>query len=279
MNKKEPQDIVEKTSRFAFKLHASTQDKIRRIVEETDTREGRIFDLSIQVLIIFSIVVYSIGTLPDLTPFWKQTIHIIDIICYVVFSIEYFSRVYIAENRIKYIFSFYGIIDLLAILPFLFARQFDLRAIRAFRVFRLISVLKISGYSNALRRFSIALRIIRPELTLFFLLTGIFIFLSAAGIYYFENEAQPEDFASIFHSLWWAIITLTTVGYGDVYPITLGGRIFTFIILLVGLGVVTIPTGLIASSLAEARDIDLEENPDEVEEERREIIERLEEEE
>lgn len=268
---KKPKDIAKKTSQFALDLHTYTQDRIRRIVEDTDTREGRIFDISIQFLIIFSIIIYSIGTLPDLPPIWRKTINIIDIFCYVVFTIEYFSRVYISENRLKYIFSFYGIIDLLAILPFLFARQFDLRAIRAFRVFRLISALKISGYSNALRRFSIALRIIRPELTLFFLLTGIFIFLSAAGIYYFENEAQPEDFASIFHSLWWAIITLTTVGYGDVYPITIGGRVFTFIILLVGLGVVTIPTGLIASSLAEARDIDLEENPVEAAEEIEEI--------
>lgn len=87
-------------------------------------------------------------------------------------------------------------------------------------------------------------------------MTAIFLFLASAGIYYFENAAQPESFASIFHSGWWAIVTLTTVGYGDVYPITLGGRIFTFFILMVGVGIVTIPAGLVASALTKARQIE-----------------------
>ena len=257
---KKPKHIVKATSEFARDLNVSTKEKLRRLIIENDSKEGRIFDISIQLLIIFSIVVYSFGTLPNLSPFWVKTLNNIDIFCYVIFTIEYLSRVYISTNKLKYIFSFYGIIDLLAILPFLFARQFDLRAIRALRIFRVVSALKISKYNEALRRFNIALKIIMPELTLFFILTGIFLFLSAAGIYYFENEAQPEKFASIFHSLWWSIITLTTVGYGDVYPITLGGRSFTFFVLLIGLGVITIPTGLIASALSEARDIDLEES-------------------
>ena len=82
----------------------------------------------------------------------------------------------------------------------------------------------------------------------------IILYLSAVGIYYFENEAQPEAFKSVFHSLWWAVATLTTVGYGDVYPITAGGRIFTFFVLAVGLGIVAVPSGLIASALSQARE-------------------------
>jgi voltage-gated potassium channel len=82
------------------------------------------------------------------------------------------------------------------------------------------------------------------------------IFITSAGIYYFENEAQPETFKSIFHSAWWAIVTLTSVGYGDVYPITVGGRIFTFFVLMIGLGIVTVPAGLIASALSKAREIE-----------------------
>lgn len=78
------------------------------------------------------------------------------------------------------------------------------------------------------------------------------IFLAAAGIYHFEHAAQPEHFASVFHSLWWAVATLTTVGYGDAYPITVGGRIFTFFILMIGLGIVAIPSGLFASALTKA---------------------------
>ncbi|QHI39282.1 Cyclic nucleotide-gated potassium channel [Kordia antarctica] len=252
-------NVVNKTTEAVHNLNVTTKERIRKIIEDNDTKSGRLFDITIQILILLSIVVYCFGTLPNLSPFWVQTLDIINNVCYVVFTIEYFARIYITKNKLKYIFSFYGIIDLLAILPFLFAKQFDLRAIRALRIFRIISALRISKYNNAIRRFAIALRIIRPELTLFFILTGIFIFLSAAGIYYFENEAQPEQFASIFHSLWWAIITLTTVGYGDIYPITLGGRVFTFVMLLIGLGIITIPTGLIASALSSARDIELEE--------------------
>lgn len=261
-------DAIDKTSKLAKEIHLSTREKIREIVENNDTKAGRTFDWVIQILIIFSLINYSVGTLPNLSPLWKKIIEIVDIVCYVVFTIEYFARVYISSNRIKYIFSFYGIIDLLAILPFLLASQFDLRAIRALRVFRIISALKISKYDESLRRFAIALKIIKPELVLFFILTSIFIFLSAAGIYYFENEAQPKEFASIFHSLWWSIVTLTTVGYGDVYPITWGGRAFTFVILLLGLGVITIPTGLIASALSAARKIEINEDKIKEEEEK-----------
>ena len=89
----------------------------------------------------------------------------------------------------------------------------------------------------------------KEEIILFLIITAILIYLSAAGIYFFENEAQPEKFSSIFQSLWWSIITLTTVGYGDVYPITAGGQIFTFFILIIGLGVITVPAGLVASAL------------------------------
>ena len=79
------------------------------------------------------------------------------------------------------------------------------------------------------------------------------LYLSAVGIYYFENTAQPDVFSSVFHSLWWAVATLTTVGYGDIYPITVGGRIFTFLILMIGLGVVAVPAGLLASALSKVR--------------------------
>ena len=79
------------------------------------------------------------------------------------------------------------------------------------------------------------------------------LYFSAVGIYYFEHEAQPKQFASVFHSLWWSVATLTTVGYGDIYPVTVGGKIFTFAVLLVGLGIVSVPAGLVASALSKAR--------------------------
>jgi len=115
-------------------------------------------------------------------------------------------------------------------------------------------MLKFFKYRKAIRRFRLALNIAREELILFGFVALIMLYLSAVGIYYFENPAQPEQFKSVFHSLWWAVTTLTTVGYGDMYPITTGGKLFTFIVLMIGLGIVAVPTGLVASALSQARD-------------------------
>ena len=100
-----------------------------------------------------------------------------------------------------------------------------------------------------MRHFGRAMIVAKEQIILFMSITIILIYFSAVGIYFFEHEAQPEKFSSIFDSLWWSIVTLTTVGYGDVYPITVGGRLFTFLILLIGLGIVAIPTGIISSSM------------------------------
>ena len=94
----------------------------------------------------------------------------------------------------------------------------------------------------------------KEEVMIFFLATLILLYFSAVGIYYFEHEAQPDHFQSIFHSLWWAVATLTTVGYGDVYPVTAGGKLFTFLILMCGLGIVAVPAGLVAAALSKVRD-------------------------
>ena len=234
------------------------KEKLRILIEDNTTKTGRIFDYFIQILILISLISFSIETLPDNSPETKQILRIVEISCVFVFSIEYILRVFVAKKPLKYIFSFYGIVDLLAILPFYLRATIDLRALRAFRVFRIFRALKLIRYNKALHRFHIAARIVKEELVLFFIVTGILIFLSASGIYFFENEAQPKVFSSIFHSLWWAIVTLTTVGYGDVYPITLGGKIFTFFVLIIGIGVVTVPAGLVATALAKARKIEEE---------------------
>ena len=255
---KKQKKILKETANLVHNLNVSTKEKIRQIIEGNDRKLSPIFDITIQVLIVFSIIIFSLGTLPNLTPLWQNIINYVDILFYSIFAIEYFLRIYVSDKRLKYIFSFFGIVDLLAILPFLFARQFDLRAIRALRVFRLTRVLKISRYDESLKTFAIAIKIIKPEITLFYIITSIFLFLSATGIYYFEHAVQPIEFASVFHSLWWAIITITTVGYGDVYPITIGGRISTFAILLLSLAIITVPTGLIASALSKARNMEIE---------------------
>jgi voltage-gated potassium channel len=153
-------------------------------------------------------------------------------------------------------FSFFGIVDLLAVLPFYISTGVDLRSVRAFRLLRLFRLLKLARYSAAVQRFHRAFLIAREELALFGATALIVLYLSSVGIYYFEREAQPEAFGTVFHALWWAIATLTTVGYGDVYPVTAGGRVFTFFVLVTGLGIVAVPTGLFASALSKAREME-----------------------
>ncbi|WP_222937656.1 ion transporter [Spartinivicinus ruber] len=213
----------------------------------------KLADYLIYAFIILSVFTFSIETLPDLSASSRKLLRYLEIVTVIVFTIEYVLRIFFADRKLKYIFSFYGLIDLLAILPFYIATSLDLRALRIVRLFRLLRVLKIIRYSQAIRRYHRALIIAKAELVLFGFTAIILLYLAAVGIYYFESVAQPEQFQSIFHSLWWAVATLTTVGYGDVYPITLGGRLFTFVILTIGLGFVAVPTGLLASALSQAR--------------------------
>jgi voltage-gated potassium channel len=233
------------------------KEKLRNIIEDNTSKKGKIFDYFIQVLILLSLITFTIETLPNNSKNTIETLKVFELLCVAIFSVEYVLRIYVSKKPFKYIFSFYGIIDFLAIFPF-YLKGADLRALRAFRVFRIFRALKLIRYNKALNRFHIAAKIVKEEIVLFLIVTSIFIFLASAGIYFFENEAQPETFTSVVHSGWWAVVTLTTVGYGDIYPITVGGKIFTFFILLIGVGIVTIPAGLVASALSKAREIEEE---------------------
>ena len=229
---------------------------LKQIIEKNDTKAGIIFDYTIQILIVISLINFSWETVPNLSDKTYDILKIIQVITVIIFTIEYILRIIVADSKLKYIFSFFGIIDLLAILPFYISSGIDLRSLRAFRFLRLFRILKMVRYSKAIQRFHMAFIIAKEELVLFFSVTVMLIFLSGVGIYYFENDAQPDVFTSVFQSLWWAIATLTTVGYGDIYPITTGGKIFTTLILFIGLGIVAVPAGLIASSLSKARELE-----------------------
>ncbi len=240
-----------------MKLHSNTNRKLlNSILNDPTTVVGHVFAIVIQLLIVASLLGFSIETLPNLTAEARSWLRWLEVITVVIFSGEYLLRLWAAENRWKFATSFFGIVDLLAVLPFYIAPGADLRSVRVFRLLRLFRLLKLVRYSKAVRRFHLALNIAREELILFGAVSCIMLYLSAVGIYFFENVAQPTHFASVFHSLWWATTTLTTVGYGDVYPVTLGGRCFTFVVLLIGLGIISIPAGIIASALAKAREIE-----------------------
>lgn len=137
-------------------------------------------------------------------------------------------------------------------MPFYLGGAVDLRSIRVLRLLRLIRMLKLARYRAAVRRFRRSFQIIRADMVLFMVVSSMLVDIVSVGIYYREHEAQPEAFGSMGRCLWWAIVTLTTVGYGDAYPITTGGRIFTSLVLLIGLGAVAVPSGMVAAALSEA---------------------------
>jgi len=234
----------------------TARNRVAGIIAHDNSRAAQVFALSIQALIILSMLTFAVETLPGLSPSTRVWLFRVEVVTVAIFTVEYLARLWFAPSRLRFIFSFFGIIDLLAIAPFYLSVGLDLRSIRAFRLLRLFRVLKLGRYSAAVRRLHKALLIAREELVLYVAATGIVMFLASAGIYHFEREAQPKAFASVFHSLWWALCTLTTVGYGDVYPVTVGGRIFTFLVLLAGVGVVTVPAGLFASALTQARKLE-----------------------
>ena len=223
-------------------------------IRDPDSPSGRRFDIGVLIVILYSIGTFSIETLPDLSLETQSFLETSDAVVTMLFTAEYVLRLATARNPFKYIFSFYGLVDLLAIAPFYLATGLDMRAIRVVRLFRIFRILKLVRYSKAIRRFAKAISIAKEEIVLFMLAALMLIYLAAVGIYYFEHDAQPDRFQSIFHSLWWAVATLTTVGYGDVYPVTTGGKVFTFIVLAAGLGIVAVPTGLIASALTRVRE-------------------------
>ena len=216
-------------------------------------------ELFIQALILFSLLTFSLETLPNLSEKEKHWLYISEIVTIGIFTIEYLTRLILSKRKLSYIFSFFGIIDLIAFLPFYIGLGIDLRSLRAVRFVRLLRLFKMARYSKALQRFHRAFIISKEEIILFFFSACIMLYLAGVGIYYCENEAQPKVFASVFDGLWWAVATLTTVGYGDCYPVTAGGKIFTFFILLIGLGIISVPTGMVASALSKARAMDEDE--------------------
>lgn len=235
---------------------AFTKDTIRQIMVSTDHFSGKAFAVTIRLLIVLSLVTFSVDTLPDIGHRAKEILHVIEVVTVGIFSLEYALRIAVSENRMRFICSFYGFVDLAAILPFYISSGLDLRAVRIFRLLRLVRILKLFKYNQAIMRFQRAFVIAKEELILFGFIEAIVLYLSAVGIYYCENQAQPEQFKSVFHSLWWAVTTLTTVGYGDMFPVTTGGKIFTFFVLMIGLGIVSVPTGLITSALSQTRSED-----------------------
>lgn len=215
-------------------------------------------DKIMYAFVALSLITFPIDTFPGLSENTSNALYVSEIAIVAFFTLEYFLRLRWAKRKRDYAFSLMGVVDLLAILPFyvslVMVGGVDARILRAVRLVRLVRIFKIVRYVDAIDRLRKAVHIAREEITVFLGMAFFLIYISAAGIWYFESDVQPENIGSVFDGLWWAIITLTTVGYGDTYPITTGGKIFTMLILVVGIGIVSVPTGIIASALSKARE-------------------------
>ena len=178
----------------------------------------------------------------------------------IIFSAEYIIRTIKSKNdRFRYNLSFFGIIDLIAVLPFYltFLTGFDGRFIRVLRLFRISRIIKLGKFNKAFDLLGKGIYNVRRELYLTFFISFIMLFFSATGIYYLEHPVQPEVFSSIKESFWWAVSSLTGVGFESVFPVTLGGKIFGTIISLIGIGIVAVPTGIISASFVEVINEDI----------------------
>ena len=162
------------------------------------------------------------------------------------------ARIYFSKLKTRFIFSFFGLIDLIAIVPFYLSLGFDLRFVRATRLVRVFRLLKLTRYNKAVNFLSSAFKDSKEELIVFSFLASALLYLTSVGIYYFEKDLQPEAFGSVPQALWWSVVTLTSVGYGDVTPISTAGKIFTSIILFLGIGLISVPSAILVSAFSKA---------------------------
>ncbi|MDJ0709948.1 MAG: ion transporter [Woeseiaceae bacterium] len=228
--------------------------------QEND-RLSRFVDLCLIALISASVLAVILESMPSMEKRYSEEFSLFEIFTVAVFSIEYLLRIWSAvefeesagltalQARLKYMTSFHAIVDLLAILPFYLLAfgvfgNVDMRFLRAVRLLR---VLKLTRYSAAMNMLIITFRENGKALGAAFLILVTVMLMAASGMYYFERQVQPEDFGSIPAAMWWAFATLTTVGYGDVTPITVGGKVFGALITVVGIGMVALPTSILAT--------------------------------
>lgn len=245
-------------------MYKKIQQRIFEIIEKGKKGDvsSVIFDTFIMILITLNVASVFIESF-NISEKFNNGLKYFEICSIAIFTIEYLLRVWTApclypektnlQARLKYIFSFMAIIDLLAILPFYipFIITIDLRVLRALRLFRLFRILKFNRYTKAMKNVFVVLKLKAVELLSSVFIVIILMLISSALMYSIEGAAQPEAFENAFSGLWWAIATFTTVGYGDIYPITVAGKILGGVVSLLGIGLVAVPTGIISSGFME----------------------------
>ena len=252
-------------SRMEMNRMKKCKQRVFRIIGRSDEndRAGRLFDGFIVTTIFVSMVLIVLESFQDLVLRWSPVFKAFDIFCLVVFTVEYILRLWTADllypdsghPRLRFAVSFIALIDLFAILPFFIpfftANVRVLRTLRLIRMARVFRIFKLGRYIRALRTIGDVIKAQASQLIMSIVICFFTMFISAIIMFNAENPVQPDSFPNIFASLWWAICTLTTVGYGDIVPITVVGRFFAAVISIVGIGIIAIPTGIIAAGFSE----------------------------
>ncbi len=229
--------------------------KLHEIIYGTHTPAGRLFDIILLVVILYSIIVVMLESVPDINARYHGFLDISEWIVTILFTIEYILRIICIKKPSKYIFSFFGVVDLLSTIPkylsfFVAGSQFitAFRALRLLRVFRILKLVRFMGESNNLLR---ALKASRTKIFVFVFFVMVISVLLGTIMYLVEG---PEHgFTSIPQSVYWTIVTLTTVGYGDISPETGMGQVIATLIMIIGYGIIAVPTGIVSAQYMTAR--------------------------
>jgi len=237
------------------------RQRIHEIIDN-DPKNGKgntTFGGILTILIWLNIAAVFLGSVEEVHDRFGSFFAYFEIFSVTFFTIEYLLRLYVAPCKfpssknpfLRYVFSFIGMIDLFATLPFFlpFVATIDLRVLRILRMFRLLRILKLTRYNNAFRLIVKVFRNQKEKLGITIFFMGIMFLLASSIMFFMENAAQPDKFPNIPATMWWAVGALTTVGYGDVYPVTLLGRTLGGIIAILGIGLIAMPSGIISMGL------------------------------
>jgi voltage-gated potassium channel len=243
----------------------SLKAAIYRVIEEPPDgyRPAHYFNIFMTVLIVANVIAVILETVKPIEVEYANIFLAIDIISIAIFTVEYFLRLWVCtlhpafrdpvSGRIRFAVTPLAIIDLLAFLPFYipFIIPFDLRFIRILRLFRLIRVLKLGRYSDAMKLFHRVVDKTKEEMLLALSILCIVLVIVSSLMYFAEHEIQPDKFGSIPQSMWWAIVTLATVGYGDAYPVTMAGKIIGGLAVVTGIAIFALPTAILSAGFIE----------------------------
>ena len=228
--------------------------------KEPGDRLRLVLEIVITGLVVASLLAIILESVPALHDQYQREFHLFESIAIAIFTVEYLVRIWCCTEgspdapawraRLRYIFSFYGLIDLLAMLPFYLHALFPEADLRFLRVVRMLRVLKLSHYNTALEDLFTAVMDERKSFLSAVYILSIATLVTSCLAYYAEHDAQPDKFGSIPDAMWWAVITLTTVGYGDAAPVTFLGKVIGIMTALLGVCTVALLTGIVANSFA-----------------------------